>query len=310
MLDTILDNMSQNDDFKTFYYNLSKTSSESLQREVYLRPSMLPTCSIHLFMALLFEKYKVKGSDSFFMNYFTSVGTIVHETIQNFHSKGVDENIKVWGNWHCDICGTKWEHSSKNICSSCGKPAIYDEIELAYGGFKGHIDCILLTPKGVLVCDYKTSTNYNTTKPFSQLNVAYSLQILTYCYMLSNVWGSHFKDKGYGKVIAGSLLFICRDNPNNTAIHSIAYNKATRKVIKKMLKHAEVQLEAARYDFQKNKIDKILETKCCKNKLDYLNNYSPFYKYAPCAYIEYCSNGSKLAEFIKDTLAIKVKYVK
>ena len=161
-------------------------------REVYLRPSMFPACSLRLLDSVLQHKLGTTSDWTYASHFFTGVGTQVHETIEHWCGQ---TDSRMWGNWHCDSCGHDWYHTDDTECPKCKSHGTYREIEIEYLGVKGHIDAILLSDKGVIVGDYKTSTlNKIQNAQFSKYNIAYALQIGSYAYMLSKVWGPHFKE--------------------------------------------------------------------------------------------------------------------
>lgn len=284
-------------DFSLMYKTLSNKSRLEKPREVYLRPSMLPTCSIKLLDALIAENNDEHSDWGFGGDYFTSVGTTVHEFIERWcgHS-----NYKIWGHWECPECGHKHEYTHINDCSKCGTKMGYHEIEIEYLGFKGHIDCIIITKKGVQICDYKTTTKDKAEKTnYKTHNMGYPLQINAYAYMVDKVWGDHFR-KTYGVGMAGaSLLFISRDNPFKTQEFHWKYEDGA-KIGRKILYRSLLQFQSALRDFKNREVRRILKHKSCCNRSYYEQNEKIFHTYDDCPYLNICFNKKNLTKYFDE----------
>lgn len=291
MKPTIINGLAQpvRTEFSKMYNGVTEASLMAPDgREVYLRPSMLPVCSVSLLQALYDQALGVASEWDYGSDFFTGVGTQVHETIERWCSRS---GYKLWGNWKCPECEHEWEYSSECDCPKCGTPAHYHEITIEHLGFKGHIDCILLTPTGVLIGDYKTSTLRKIGKThFKEFNVAYALQIMVYTYMMDKVWGEYFR-KHYKLDIRGcSLLFISRDNPFRNKEFHWQYNKRLKALARSVMYTGNLQFRAALRAFENGDITTTVKRKCCKSRLDYMNRIGRFYVYEPCPMLDVCFN--------------------
>lgn len=292
---------SQRTEFSKMYKGLADIETYQPPREVYLRPSMLPVCSMTLLDMMVAFKNQEESGWGYGPAYFTSVGTQVHETIQFLCAHA---GYTLWGNWKCPNCGHFWEHSENHICEKCDTIAGYEEIELEYGGFKGHIDCILLTPKGVLIGDYKTSTQWKLKKNFSSMNVAYALQLMTYVLMLKKVWGKHFAKMGY-PIRGASLLFLSRDNPFKSKEIHFPFSQKMERMAKFLMVRANLAIMLARRASESGDLRQVMRHKSCKTKLQYLNKVKPFHVYEDCWLSDVCFDKKRVKKHFKGRLKIK-----
>lgn len=286
-------------EFSLMYKSLTNVKRQQAPREVYLRPSMLPTCSIKLLDAMIAYSNDTHSDWGFGADYFTSVGTTVHEFIERWCS---ESHSKIWGHWKClnPDCQHEHQFTHENTCSKCGSKMGYHEIEIEYLGFKGHIDCIILTKKGVQICDYKTTTKDKAKKlNYKTHNMGYPLQINAYAYMLDKVWGHHFKEK-YGLGMAGaSLLFISRDNPFQTQEFHWTYADG-RDIGRKILYRSLLQFRAALKDFNNLELRRTLKFKACPNRQAYEDNEKTFHTYEDCPYLGMCFNKEKITRYFTE----------
>jgi len=134
------------------------------------------------------------------MAFYTRVGTVVHEVMQNF----LCMSGKLLADYHCRECN-KWHRMSyKTEC--CGFPTQYHEVEIDYKGIKGHIDAIYKDRNGKLwIVDFKTTSLDGAKKKQKDPGVVYKEQIETYAVLVELQYG--IKIEGYAN------SFVIRDNP-------------------------------------------------------------------------------------------------
>ena len=208
-------------------------------RSPALRPSSFPSCSVINLMKYIqgdaaghFEE-----RHEFRMEYYTYVGTIVHEVSQLFMGlSGVQ-----YGHWKCinpkckhgiaaqDIKTANGymvkegkltrEFTTNNICPNkkCKTPMFYIELEVVYGkGNKkicGHIDGVWKIPKelggGYWIIDYKTSSMKKIEAgEYPEKKHLYQLPI--YAYILKKKYGMDIKGFSliYIKKVIKDLLYL------------------------------------------------------------------------------------------------------
>lgn len=254
-----------------------------------LRPSSFPMCPILTWTRM------VKGAhlgywpedQDFSGQYFTQVGTLVHEIIQLY----IGETGKIWGNWKCKNDRCKYgkrksltrKHTVNNRCPGCGRPMQYEEIEVKYAGIVGHIDAIIYLGQGQYwIGDYKTTTKYKLTSG-KLPEKSHLKQIPAYVYMAV---------KGLGlNVIGFSLLYLTRDNPHLFLEESFEWDSTWEKKAKLMLKGEKKRYKAALQDFKERKIHRIIQNKPCTSKKFY-NEYLDYY--TPCPYLGVCFKPEEL----------------
>src|SRR6185437_1348053 len=192
-------------------------------RVLFLRPSQMPFCPLHVFVQR--AKYGMYGEENFSMAFYTRVGTVVHEVMQNY----LCTSGKLLADYHCRECGTWHRMSYKHEC--CDFPTEYHEVEIDYKGIKGHIDCIYKDQQGKLwIIDFKTTSLEQGPKKKKDPGVVYREQIETYAVLVELQYG--IKIEGYAN------SFVIRDNPmkNDPPMWCTRLTDQTRKTVLKRLK--------------------------------------------------------------------------
>jgi len=165
------------------------------------------------------------GEENFSMAFYTRVGTVVHEVMQNY----LCTSGKLLADYHCRECGTWHRMSYKHEC--CDFPTEYHEVEIDYKGIKGHIDCIYKDRQGKLwIIDFKTTSLEQGPKKKKDPGVVYREQIETYAVLVELQYG--IKIEGYAN------SFVIRDNPmkNDPPMWCTRLIDQTRKTVLKRLK--------------------------------------------------------------------------
>ncbi|QBX06701.1 CRISPR/Cas system associated [Burkholderia phage BcepSaruman] len=189
---------------------------------LFLRPSQLPFCPADFFVQN--AAHGTMRSLDFAGCFYTSVGTVVHEVLQ----QALCLSGKLLANYECKECGTWHNMSYKYEC--CGFPTTYHELSIKYKGISGHIDGVLDMGDGThSVIDFKTTGVNAAAKKAKDPGVVYVEQIEAYAVLL---------ELQYGLKISGiSDIFVLRDNPTkDPAIFTRAITDERRSVIKKRLK--------------------------------------------------------------------------
>ena len=176
------------------------------QQPFVYRPSSCPFCVCDAIWSTLMGVSPVEYFNS---DFYFSVGTTVHLTIQKYLS----ESDFLLGNWHCPHCDKTWGPAlSPQKCPSCGHRPIYEELTL-YGplGLQGHCDGLLWFPDESLILEIKTTSLANVDniedKPYHQKHWT---QASLYVEM-ANIW---FERTNTARRISDILfLYVPRDNP-------------------------------------------------------------------------------------------------
>lgn len=152
------------------------------------RVSSLPVCPLRTF--LFNDK-----TDSYSMDFYTSIGTAVHETAQKWLSVGNFQN-EIFSCWKVKETG--------EILGPCFKNEIpkkydnytieYEEITIQYNGLSGHVDLVLeMFPGQYMVVDFKT-TDLSSKKRLPSWQKFYPasrssiIQISTYSTLLRKLF--------------------------------------------------------------------------------------------------------------------------
>jgi len=179
------------------------TDKNTPHRVLNLRPSQMPFCPLNFFIQHavrgLYRDLDMKGT------FYTSVGTTVHEVLQNFLCR----SGRLLADYYCRECDT-W-HRFSYVHECCEFPTAYHEVSIKWGGVQGHIDAVYQDRKGKLwVLDFKTTSIDGAEAKKKDPGVAYREQIETYAVLF---------ELQYGLQIEGIMdAFIIRDNPEKDPV--------------------------------------------------------------------------------------------
>ncbi len=233
--------------------NSEYVSSREVNRVIYLRPSQLPFCPLRFWLAISTEGLTRKSD--FYSQFYTSVGTTVHEVIQSH----LHRSKRFISNWHCRICGkTRYFTTSKKCC---GAVPDYREVEINTKGMSGHIDAIFRDRKSrYWIVDFKTSSVASLAAKKRDPGAAYKEQIGTYAMAVS---------KKYDIRIHGvCLVFIGRDNPRKRTTWWMEFtDDANRRTKLGVANYIKQHKEALRLSTFKE-LKKLHLTRRCKTSED------------------------------------------
>lgn len=201
--------------------DLYMASRRDASRIKFLRPSQLPFCAAGFYIN--HAQLGMVSTMDFMGEFYTKVGTAVHEVMQKFLSP----SGKFLADWHCRICGRKRKTSTRSEC--CDFTMDYHELLIDYKGVVGHIDAVFKDKKGrYWILDFKTCSVSGAPYKQKRPGAAYIEQVETYAYML---W------KQYGIRVEGvMLMFIPRDNPTSPTVWVDVLDKLDFKRVGKRIK--------------------------------------------------------------------------
>lgn len=196
-------------------------------RKPELRCSGLPFCPIRSFLEL------DKHEDSFNMEFYTSIGTAVHDTHQKWLTRSTFGG-RIYGEWSCTNpeCNRQYPPQLQpKYCKSCKGKLQYKEITISYtpegkaSTLSGHVDMVVEISSGkYIVVDFKTTdlsgkkrkypTDWRDKYPSSP---SYIVQISSYATLLRETLGLN--------IVATVLVFVDRANPIKRASDFYAYVK-------------------------------------------------------------------------------------
>lgn len=187
------------------------TQTEPSTRKSEFRISSFPYCPIR---SLLYSK---GGDESFNMEFYTSIGTAVHETLQKWLTKGNFKD-KIFACWKIKETGEVIGPCLyRDIPSKYNNYTIlYEEITINYNGLSGHVDLVIeLLPGMFVVIDFKTTNlsdkkkrfpgEWQTKYPASQSSI---IQISSYSTLLRELFGLN--------IVAWCLIYIDRGDVIST----------------------------------------------------------------------------------------------
>lgn len=155
--------------------------------------------------------------------YFTSVGTTVHEVVQNY----LAPSGRFLADWKCPVCRKERKFTTNSEC--CDSTMSYHEVQINFKGVVGHIDAIFQDRDGKYwILDFKTCTMAGSSYKQKSPGASYKEQVETYAYTLYRQYGI--------KVEGVILMFIPRDNPTVPTLWIRLIDKADFKTIHNRIK--------------------------------------------------------------------------
>ncbi|BAG41617.1 hypothetical protein [Ralstonia phage phiRSL1] len=239
--------------FKRLIKNQTFLTKTSPSRVLYLRPSQMPFCPTSFFIN--HASRGLYGLEDFGSAFYTRVGTVVHEVLQNFLSR----SGQLLADYHCTHC-KKW-HRMSYVHECCDHPTQYHEVEIDYKGIHGHIDAIYKDKEGRLwIVDFKTTSVKGAPGKKKDPGATYREQIETYAVLV---------ELQYGLKIAGYAdAFILRDNPVTTdpVLWVRPLTDETRKRVKQRLSRYKKMHRAALDAASKSEVLALMDWGRCKGE--------------------------------------------
>ena len=305
-----------------FAETLDLKAAELYDKPPILRPSGFPICSIKTMCNIAeYKKYgNVLQEGNLFSTFFTSVGTTVHEGVQDW----VGKTGKVLADWQCvnikckkskcvdknckDTSCKDHTHITKtlqvgNICKDCGSPMQYHELEVEFDIITGHVDLIMKIRKNAFWAgDFKTSS-VKKLEDIKAPSVGYLYQISSYAYILKHEYGIN--------IVGFSIFYIARDNPGIYKEFQYEFDDEAEAKAKKIIDGEIRKYKAAEMAYKTGDIMHAVDVKPCKN----LTHFDRIYgEKSECRFKDVCfGSKAKLKKEISDRLShvtnrAKVKY--
>lgn len=209
---------------------LEEPSTLALMDMPRLRPSALPFCPILGLMNTVKAHKQKMELISFKDEFYTGVGTTVHELWQRHIVNHPVLGSHAWGCWECPACGEKKTNRRRPKLCKCGAPVQwkYVEPELRYRSIPGHCDMLLLdTDDGNVLLDLKTTSLRNATETRHFLPVPkHKHQLRAYAVMIERQHGI--------KIDKLLLVYHPRDSAEakNEVVIRVAWNRRIHKETK------------------------------------------------------------------------------
>lgn len=281
-------------EFQSYYrFAVDRIIEDERERQERLRVSSFPYCPLrHAYQRM--TKHERKSEANFGSFYYTEVGTVTHDLIQNF----VGREGKIYGAWVCKkvSCKGKRKFSANDKCPICKARMKYVELTVkAFKNISGHLDGIWKNEKGEYwLVDYKTSSvrvimtqKKNPTLPYHH-NVA---QIKAYCALIELMFDI--------KITGWILMYVARDNPMMFSKPVGAYisDKAKKKylkVIKGWDRDWDRVLNLTSFD----EVKQLIREKPCEDHEDYVRKFDSI---EPCPLSQggLCFQPKKLKNLMK-----------
>jgi hypothetical protein len=262
-----------------------------MRRNFELHPSSFPYCGLRHAHEIIMNGTKrtrhLQGSGKFF----TSIGTTLHEIIQEYIAKIDDPDIKIVGDWRCQKCKKRKIGTKPPLCTPTCKVK-YHEIGVEYKKWtKGQIDLVLeviyKNKKYIIVVDFKTTSSKKILAHKSKAIFPYTTnkkQIESYCGYLASPPTKY-------NVLGYMLVYISRDNPFLTAtVGKFVDIEKLKKDNARMEDHFGRVMK-----LNSSEVGYLADNKVCTDFDYYEKNIKD--QYNPCPLASICFNGR-----IKDTV--------
>lgn len=260
------------------------------------RPSGLPYCPV---IDAMSGPEDMDYSKAFYLD----IGTTVHELMQEYISRSPVGMQKVFANWKCKDCeGMHLFTTLPFVCAHCNadrERLHYEELEFEnFRGIQGgHIDLLIKTSRGWIVCDWKTAST-NGLDYRNEADGKHHHQLQAYCLAIQEL----FKDKLQGLPVIGyMLIFVPRDvsgqrnnNGNNWTPYLYKWDAAVAKATRKRLFMQRMSFSAATYGYETNDWIPAALLRPCHDLTDFgspMGMRDGFYGGELCPNLDVCSRG-------------------
>lgn len=256
------------------------------------RVSSFPICGLLHLLKQIKDEPRPKP---YSMDFFTSVGTAVHETIQYHLTNAPKTGGLMVGNFECKRCGWKTEtpegQRRPRVCGNCQNEKLhYIEIDFAAHGISGHLDGLIETQTRRIALEFKTTSGPNVEDPTKWLPYSkHFFQIETYCFLLGYLYRkppTHY-----------TIIYVNRDgsfqpNPSGTRI---PYYSFTYKITPEMMNRRRQEFgrtfkarEVVNHILKnptRGALSALSDLRPCKSEEDYVKNMKPaFFGDDQCPY--------------------------
>lgn len=249
-------------------------------RSEELHPSSYPFCGLkHAYERMIHGGHKPKSMD-FYGEYYTKLGTMKHELLQEWIGK---KGGSILGNWKCSNkeCGHVVTMSQYVRCPKCKSDTHYQEVQVRFGKYTvGHIDGIwkpFRNKEIYIPIDYKTSSEkkmyLHKVKKLPIYPHGYNkAQIKSYCVYLQ---------KQYKLPIAGWLLiYLTRDSSlRSRCIVGERISREEKAQLYRMLKIYDYTFGIAKSATTPDEFEELVKYKPCATKKQYKDE---MHKYDMC----------------------------
>ena len=287
-------------EFEKYYKAASNvTLNERDPKVPKLRASGFPFCGLqYVYKKLSGQLAEQHETINFSKSFFTSVGTVAHETFQRYLGSGG----QVVGSWKCHKCNHVRPLSTNHICI-CGNEMEYVELEIrAFRHVSGHVDGVWRASDGTYwIIDYKTSSTFGLQKHEQTGNkFPYSWnrhQIEAYCT---------FVDLKYGIPISGWMLcYVPRDNPFRNAVVGARVSEKKKSQVYDLVQTYDNHWEMIHKEpsIRWRTVIQLIEEKPCSSCSDYEKNWRGF---EDCPLAKVCFNSKRLEQRMKDLMQGKI----
>ncbi len=218
------------------------------------------------------------------MLYYTNVGTVTHSVFQAIVGKGG----RIIGNWACPKCGFKRRMSTYKVCDECKTSMTYEEVEVSYKAWRGHLDNIYIAKnKELWIIDYKTCMTKFIHEKWGP-SQSYVEQQSHYVVLL--------EEKLQRKIAGWMLVYLARENPiKMQRIISRRLREETKERLRKE-NNLYTKMHKKLWKIESlSEVKPLYLNKRCSNRADHDRTF----RFDECEHVKECFKRSKMVGKIK-----------
>ena len=269
------------------------TSKVDPRRVYFLRPSSLPFCGLRRFLDHAKNGVSSERHMGATGSYYVTVGSAAHEIIQDVMARGG----QVWGDWECSHCRHKLQWSTQVRCPICGSRMKYEEVEIAWKAWRGHIDGVFERKNGEFwIIDYKTAQEAKIESNKITISETYRNQQDRYVV---------FVEKKYGVKVKGwCLIYSSRDNMfGRHRLRSVILSEEKKEEIYQLSLSESYQHKKIWKITEISQADVLVERKLCDKR----ETHDKYYPWEPCPYAPQCFRKEELGVLVKEIVTAAIK---
>lgn len=222
--------------------------------------------------------------------YYTRIGTVLHELLQNSLSNSPLHGHRAYGSWKCSNCGKVKQLCFRPKKCKCHKHFgmwLYTELDFKFrlkkrrGFLSGHLDYLTRDPdKNWVSWEFKTTGGWKISNRDESLPMRqHLLQIQIYNYLLKELYNisvSHYV-----------LIYINRDKPLIDSMKRFRFdwNEDKHNRIKELLDKSSYSHDLVLSLIEKpskESLKEVVDSRPCYSKKQYLRSMQTRFIYEPC----------------------------
>jgi len=261
------------------------TSKADPRRVFFLRTSSLPFCGLRRFLTYVKSGVPTERTMGAQGTYYVTVGSSAHEVMQDVLARGG----QIYGDWQCSKCKHIVPWSLQIKCPVCGSRMNYQEIEVAWKSWRGHIDGVFLRKnEDYWIIDYKTAQEAKILANNIRVAEAYKNQQDRYVVFTEDKY--HIKVKGW------CLVYSSRDNMFDK--HRLRSSILTEEYKEEIRQLSLMESKQHKRIWKITEVDQtslLVDNKLCESK----SKHDSLFPWEPCPFVKECFLPNKRGRLIE-----------